>query len=172
MSTYPDLQGLTAAFTGHRPPKLGGYGDKTDEQLIALASFILRETKPDKVIVGMALGWDMNVAYTAIRNHIPVIAAIPFLGQEKLWPQVSQERYKRILERCADVVIVSRGDYAAVKMQIRNEWMVDNADHLIALWNGTHGGTGNCVQYALKHRVPTLHVWKEWQSIISGKTPI
>jgi uncharacterized phage-like protein YoqJ len=33
-------------------------------------------------------------------------------------------------------------------MQIRNEWMVDRCDKLIAVWDGSKGGTGNCVDYA------------------------
>lgn len=167
---YPNLQGLTAAFTGHRPPKLGGYGERTDEQLIALAHFILRETKPAKVISGMALGWDMNVAFAAIRLHIPVVAAVPFKGQDSVWPDHSKQRYTALLNRCAGVHIVSPGSYASVKMQIRNEWMVDRADYLIALWDGSPGGTGNCVEYATKRGTPILHLWKEWQDMQKGRT--
>ncbi len=33
-------------------------------------------------------------------------------------------------------------------MDKRNKWMVDNCDLLIAVWNGTSGGTANCVNYA------------------------
>jgi uncharacterized phage-like protein YoqJ len=169
---YPNLQGLTAAFTGHRPPKLGGYSEKVDEQLIALASFILRETKPARVIVGMALGWDINVAYAAIKLHIPVIAAVPFKDQDRVWPEDSRTRYHMILQRCEEVHIVSPGSYASVKMQIRNEWMVDRCDYLISLWNGTHGGTGNCVQYAMQRGTPVLQLWKEFQQVQQGKYPL
>jgi len=35
-------------------------------------------------------------------------------------------------------------------MQKRNEYMVDNADIVIAVWDGTKGGTCNCVRYAKK----------------------
>ena len=40
--------------------------------------------------------------------------------------------------------------YHPAKMQKRNEFMVDNCDILIALWNGTSGGTKNCINYAKK----------------------
>ncbi|MNP85294.1 hypothetical protein D3C76_1849670 [compost metagenome] len=33
-------------------------------------------------------------------------------------------------------------------MQKRNEWMVDNSKFIISVWDGTKGGTGNCVKYA------------------------
>jgi uncharacterized phage-like protein YoqJ len=34
--------------------------------------------------------------------------------------------------------------------QKRNEWMVDHAQMVIAVWDGSSGGTANCVKYALK----------------------
>jgi len=30
----------------------------------------------------------------------------------------------------------------------RSEWMVQNCDLLVAYWDGSDGGTGNCVKYA------------------------
>ncbi len=41
-------------------------------------------------------------------------------------------------------------------MQVRNEYMVDRADLVLALWNGTPGGTGNCVRYARTRGVPVF----------------
>jgi uncharacterized phage-like protein YoqJ len=38
--------------------------------------------------------------------------------------------------------------YSAAKMQIRNEYMVNACDKLIAVWDHTPGGTENCVKYA------------------------
>lgn len=35
-------------------------------------------------------------------------------------------------------------------MQKRNEWMVDRIDELLAIYNGTPGGTKNCIDYAKK----------------------
>jgi uncharacterized phage-like protein YoqJ len=43
-------------------------------------------------------------------------------------------------------------------MQIRNEWMVDRADQVIAIWDGTSGGTANCVEYATKMNKPILRI--------------
>lgn len=165
---YPNLEGLTASFTGHRPDKLGGYSEHVDMQLIALATKVLYLTKPAKVISGMALGWDMAVAYAAIVNKIPVVAAVPFKGQESMWPGYSQTRYHNILARCSEVVIVCKGEYSPAKMQIRNEWMVNHGDHLIGLWDGSRGGTYNCVSYAQGRKVPFLNVWAEWQQLLSN----
>jgi len=35
-------------------------------------------------------------------------------------------------------------------MQKRNEWMVDNSDAVIAVWDGTPGATATAVDYARK----------------------
>jgi len=40
--------------------------------------------------------------------------------------------------------------YTPAKMQKRNEAMVNDCNILIAVWNGTKGGTYNCIEYA-KH---------------------
>ena len=41
-------------------------------------------------------------------------------------------------------------------MQIRNQWMVDNCELLIAVFDGTSGGTANCVNYAKSIRKNTV----------------
>ena len=46
------------------------------------------------------------------------------------------------------VYVCSRGGYAGWKMNYRNTWMVDRADAVLAVWDGSSGGTANCVNYA------------------------
>jgi len=36
--------------------------------------------------------------------------------------------------------------------------MVDKADAVVAIYNGGHGGTGNCIAYARKQYKPVLVV--------------
>jgi uncharacterized phage-like protein YoqJ len=43
-------------------------------------------------------------------------------------------------------------------MQDRNIWMVDHCDALIAVWDGTSGGTANCVRYAQKVGKPIVFI--------------
>jgi len=43
-------------------------------------------------------------------------------------------------------------------MQKRNEWMVDHSDYVIAVWDGSKGGTGNCVKYAIKQEKEILQL--------------
>lgn len=139
---------MIIAATGHRPDKLGGYTEAVDNKLRACATEFLTARAPSKVISGMALGWDMAWAEAAMLLGIPVIAAIPFAGQELRRPQPSRERYEFLVAFAAERVIVCPGGYDPAKMQRRNEWMVDHADSVAALWNGSAGGTRNCVLYA------------------------
>lgn len=147
------------AATGHRPNKLGGYGNEAYQQLKYLAQCCFVGERPTKVISGMALGWDQAWADAALGEGIPLIAAIPFVGQENIWPEESKKRYRALLDKAEKVEVVCSGGYAAWKMQERNEWMVDNCDRLVALWDGSSGGTANCVKYAEKVGKPIANLW-------------
>ena len=152
----------TLAITGHRPDKLGGYSDEVYTRLVRMYTHVFTDLKPARVISGMALGADQAAAEAALGLGIPVTAAVPFTGQESKWPAASQARYREMLAGCT-VIVVSEGGYSTAAMQRRNEWMVDHADLLLTLWNGSSGGTRNCVDYA--HRVGRniIHLWKFWE---------
>jgi uncharacterized phage-like protein YoqJ len=141
---------MIVAFTGHRPNKLGGFllPNPTYIHVCQQLEKTLKELQPTEAISGMALGIDSWAANICIKLGIPFTAAIPFIGQQKAWPQTSQKTYHALLNKAAKQVIVSEGGYTAAKMQIRNQYMCDRCDVLIAVWDGSPGGTGNCVKYA------------------------
>lgn len=142
------------AITGHRPSSINkSYNLEHDNwnwtRQELRAAFELHDA--DRVITGMALGVDQLAAQVAIAEGIPFTAAIPFDGQEGRWPEESQELYNDLLLAADDVVFVSEPPYAAWKLHKRNEWMIDNSDMLVAVWNGDKkGGTANAVRYGLK----------------------
>lgn len=140
------------AGTGHRPPKLGDEWDLVGPVTTFVALEVdkyLERLKPVKVISGMALGFDMILANRAIAKGIPVTAAIPFEGQESKWPQKSQTLYWKILSNpLVTKWICAPGGYNVHKLQHRNRLMVDAATDLLACYDGSPGGTRNCVQYA------------------------
>lgn len=160
------------AATGHRPSGLTIYGEgiyKREQELVALehrllemATAYLKRLEPREVYSGMALGWDMAIAEAAQRLGLALVAAIPFKGQEARWTSASKERYHRILTR-AQVVTVSE-HYSPQAMQKRNEYLVDNADVMLALWTGAKGGTANCIRYARQKRVPVRNTWQNFTS--------
>lgn len=144
---------IRIAGTGHRPDKLGGYSDEAFNKLVEIAEYNLNRiglAKDIHVISGMALGWDMALAQAALNLELPLICAVPFLGQEAVWPQKSKDKYNEMLAQASEVVIVSEGGYSNEKLQIRNVWMVDNSDLIFAMHDGTIGGTNNCIKYADK----------------------
>lgn len=141
---------MIVAFTGHRPNKLGGYKLPNPTYIHVCKSLdqVLRDLKPEKAISGMALGIDQWAASICAKLGIPFTAAIPFVGQEKIWPEQSKLIYNNLLGKAAEQVIVSEGEYSALKMQVRNEYLVNNCDLLIGVWDGSKGGTSNCLDYA------------------------
>lgn len=144
---------MRVAFTGHRPGRLFGF-DLHDPRRLAIKASLTKVLegleRPLSAISGMALGFDQDAADVCVEMAIPFIAAIPFLGQEKVWPLSSRKHYERLLSKASEVIVVSPGGYASFKMQKRNEWLVDHSELLIACWDGSDGGTGNCVKYAEK----------------------
>ncbi len=138
---------MIIAFTGHRPNKFGTDGEYATSIYSAVLD-VLNELKPEKVISGMARGVDTIAAICAHSVGIPYIAAIPFLSHATNHAVEDQKIYDDLLKNALDIQITSDGDYAIWKFQKRNEWMVDNCDLLCAVWNGSRGGTANCIKYA------------------------
>ena len=153
-----DLQGQAGpvvAGTGHRIDKIR---DELDVVNAALESFLV-EVRPSHVISGMATGFDQLLARAARDHGIPWTAAIPFPGQHLRWTDDEQRRYHELLESASDIVIVSPSYVGPWVMQVRNEWMVDKCSILASYWNGTPGGTANCLRYAkrIKRVVRSLY---------------
>ena len=153
------------AITGHRSNKLWGYNYNNANYVKLMKLFkqyIIDTINNDKehkveIITGMAIGTDtiFAVAGLYLRDHgynIKVTCAIPFKGQESRWPRESINMYNDILDNADQIVYVCKPGYVPYKMQKRNEYMVDLLcginDKLIAIWDGSSGGTANCVNYA------------------------
>lgn len=161
---------MIIASTGHRPDKLGGYKAFDFERLVDLAEDYLCQHKVLGVISGLALGWDQALATASIRLNIPLVGAIPFVGQQIKWSSVDIARYEELLLKCNQIVYCDTGLFANWKFQKRNEWMVDRLVErlpdvrLVALWDGSEGGTKNCIDHAKKFpelQIDNLYnIWK------------
>src|SRR3954465_10764624 len=139
---------MILGVSGHRPDKVGGYRDNPlRQQCIKAGRDIIELLKPERIITGMALGWDQWMAQLALDLGIKYTAAVPFEGQEKLWPVESQRYYVELLSQADEMHIVSPGGYAAWKMEVRNRWVVDHSDRMLFLLDGSPGGTNNCHNY-------------------------
>lgn len=150
--------------TGHRPDKLGGYDRETFYMGASLATKYLSGTG-NRVISGGALGWDQMLAQAALDLNVPLTLALPFPDFYSKWPKSSQDYLELLVSQADEVKYVCAEGYAPWKMQQRNEWMVDKADKVVALWNGTSGGTSNCVKYAEKVGKPIVNLWEEFEKL-------
>lgn len=143
--------------TGHRPQKLYGY-NLYDSRWLALGrrmrSFMLDRLKRHgriRCVSGMALGVDQLFALVALKLRdqgadVEVACAIPCRDQNRAWKDDAW--WRNIMERADSHVFVHDGPYDYACMQKRNEWMVDNCGEVLAVWDGSSGGTANCVKYA------------------------
>lgn len=160
---------MNIAATGHRPPRLNlDYSPKSNEILTLFAKSILEdmvaEYKEIAVISGMAQGWDQACAHAAIMLGQDVICALPFAGQEQRWPSLAQKRYNAILKRAKRVEVVCKTPYKPEHYITRDRWMVDNADGVLALWDGERkGGTFETIEYAKKSEVDVINTWNHWE---------
>mgnify|MGYP004503052629 CR=1 FL=1 len=162
----------TITFTGHRPNKIYGYDLKNPKYLTLskkLESILEEEIKNGytNFIVGGALGFD-TVAFLTLKNlrtkySIKITIAVPFEEQYISWSDKDIRLY-HWMKSIADKVVfvdtiegynrtsVKAGKFHKEKLKIRNEFMVENSDYLISLWDGDYkSGTAHCINYAKKH---------------------
>jgi len=175
----------TIAFTGHRPDKLPmGYGDCNNTKSLCFLLWKQLEKELEQhedvtLISGGAIGFDQLVITVSallscssrIRRMPSLTIAEPFPRFWNKWPKDVQRRYLDTYQQLAnDIVIVSpylEPENApfykiAEAMQLRNVWMVDHADEVWAFWNGSKGGTANCVKYAERINKPVRNLFTEY----------
>lgn len=155
-------------FTGHRAEKLPWKYNEADPDCLRLKERLsdilaaLYGAGYRHFICGMASGCDLycGEAVVALRDEHPDVtleAAIPFEGQSAQWPPSARKRYFRLAEEC-DRQTILHHSYTPDCMMDRNRYMVDNADLLVAIYNGTSGGTRNTMLYAMRHGVEILQL--------------
>ena len=129
-------------ITGHRNFSL------PEENIINCVCSFLQEEKIEKVLLGMAIGFDQLVAKCCISLNIPFEAIIPFEGQELKWPLAQQKQFYEILLKADKIVLVSEGGFENWKFDKRNVYIVDNSDFMLCYLTEDKGGTYSCCQYA------------------------
>lgn len=142
-----DNKKISCAFTGHREP---------DERFSPSLLFSAIEYLIGEGIVnfycGMAMGYDLIAAEAVIKlrqNHpqIKLIACVPCPGQDRYFPAEEKKKYNSILPLCDRVEILSERYYKGC-MLVRDRFMVDNCDTVLAHIAKAGGGTGYTVRYA------------------------
>ena len=151
--------GLKCAFTGHRPQNLPFRFDETDERCLRLKAELrklivqmIEQKNVTYFISGMALGIDTYAAEMVLdlKTDFPFITlecALPCETQAAKWSERYRNRYFKIVEQC-DKETLLQTHYTPDCMQKRNRYMVEHADFVLAVWDGSPGGTGMTVNYA------------------------
>lgn len=153
-----DTNQKTACFTGHRPEKIFSTDADLDIKLALLKRNIRIQIECAiddgyiNFISGMARGTDIFFAELVLylkQRHpeIKLICALPFPGQGSGFSQKWRGRYNAIIDRCDEKVAVCES-YSKQSYIIRNKYMVDRSQRVIAVYNGAPGGTAGTVSYA------------------------
>lgn len=148
-------------FTGHREDRL----HRPEKEVLGDLNREISQAIEDgftTFITGMAYGvdiWAGELVLEQRKKHreIQLIAAIPFEGFETRWSESWKRRYRKLIRKADDVNYICK-DYSKIAYQMRNEWMVDRASRVIAVYNGEPSGTRNTINYAKKVDVPIVFI--------------
>jgi uncharacterized phage-like protein YoqJ len=139
---------MIVAGTGHRPKDCS----HSEAMVRQLANNKLRLTSGVSVFIcGMASGFDLWAGTEAVDLGLEVWAAKPWTGHTPR--KGDEELYQKILDNASRIINVTEVDaYPGPWVYpVRNHWMVDNADVVMAYYNGAQkGGTFECFEYAKK----------------------
>lgn len=123
---------------------------------------IIKREQPQKLISGMALGFDTIAAEIAIEQNIPLVAATPFAEQAEKWPQKDKEHYLELLSKAIEIYIhpqTTSGNKVYAGYFGRNRWIVENSTLLVAyMINDKDGGTAYTFDYAQKKGVRSINL--------------
>lgn len=160
----------SCAVTGHRPTRFAFRYDESDPRCAALKQQLrcqlirLCRRGVRRFWVGGALGVDLWVteALLALRAegcYAPEIClAVPFEGYDAGWSEADRQRMAAVRLACQQVAVVTDGADPAEDFKVRNRYMVDRADCLLAVWDSDRrrSGTGMTVHYAERLGLPVL----------------
>jgi len=154
------------SVTGHRPPAYGGYGYDVFEKLVDVAKEGLFMVQPFRVITGMALGWDMAVAWACVETRVAFDAYIPFHEQGQRWTQEWWQHYANLLGH-ARRIVVARSEHPDLDVRRlylkRDEMMIDASSETMAMYDGRQkGGTYHTVKYAKRMGRVVTNMWPMW----------
>ena len=158
----------TCCFTGHRPEKLPWGKNEADRRCVWLKKKLrdaveaAYEDGKRHFICGMARGCDFYFAEIVLELReqyadITLEAAIPCAEQSVSWARSQRERWDDLVKQC-DIQTVLQEHYTSGCMLRRNRYMVDHSSLVIAVYDGSNGGTRRTLEYALTQKVPFIDI--------------
>ena len=154
----------TVSFTGHRPEKIINPFVENSEEVnmikLELHNAIVRAIDDGHTtfLCGMAMGVDIWAGEIVLGlkrqfKDLKLVAVVPFPQQANSWPQEWRIRFRDLLEKADEVVMVCE-EYDRDCFFQRNRYLVDHSSRLIAVYNQERvGGTAYTVRYARQQQV-------------------
>lgn len=165
-----DSQKNSCCFTGHRPGQLPVGGEESAPEMQALIRSLEREisraveTGVTTFYAGGAAGFDTLAAEAVLRQKainpaLRLCLALPGETPPLQWSARQKQRYDAILS-AADEIYVAPADAAFpnARYHLRNRYMVDHANLVIAYLAANSGGTRSTVAYAKKKGLPVVNL--------------
>lgn len=158
----------TCCFSGHRTNKLPWGANEDDPRCMELRRKLrdvieaVYKAGIRHFVCGMAQGSDLIFCEEVIdfrdyRTDVTIEAAIPCETQCKNWPEHTRNRYYRLVSQC-DAETLLQTMYTSDCMLRRNRYMVDKSSVLIAVYDGTVGGTMQTVRYAKRQGLEIITI--------------
>jgi uncharacterized phage-like protein YoqJ len=149
--------GKAVALSGHRILKKDfdyNHFKKIIENLI--------ESGYNIFYVGMARGFDI-AGCKILKNlkennaNIKIVACIPCREQDKYFNDKEKKEYNNCLKFCDEIIYIT-DNYVSGCMQMRNRFMIDNCNLLLAYLYKEIGGTFYTVNYAKRKDKEILYI--------------
>jgi len=158
----------SCCFTGHRPEKLPWRDREDDPRAVALKEKLfdlveaLCQSGITHFLCGMARGADFYFCEAVLRlreeqRDVTLEAVIPCEEQALRWSERDRNRYFHLVSQC-DYETLIQTNYGPDCMKKRNYYMVDHAAVLIAVYDGTLGGTMQTVSYARRKGLEIIEI--------------
>lgn len=167
------------AGTGHRPNRYrkGWKGYNVSQPIIIqLIKEVLSIHNPSLIISGGCLGFDMALAQAALDLDIPYDLYIPYLNYGSTWADHNKRKLSIYKTRCRRLKYIHADNLSTPKtiskvLYKRDCIMVDNADLVIAFFNGDYdSGTGNTIRYAnelARNKKEVMNIYDRYAKLFS-----
>lgn len=162
---------MRVALTGHRPQRLGLPDDETDEKWIPIQHWIIDElsnfikicrdnNEPLDLYTGMASGSDIAFAITGVSMHYINSIKLHYILPYKNYN--SSHKYYKFLKLKASEWIELSDEFYKGCDNVRDQYMVDHCDVLLAIWDGNKsGGVWSTIRKAQKAGKKIIYCPKE-----------
>jgi hypothetical protein len=175
------IGGHPLAVFGHRPTELGGYGaNPVADAVRAVLAQILgakRQLSPELVVVsGLRLGAEQLGAEAAVELGLPLVAVLPYPNPESVWPAASQERFRALRDRAAEVVTLERkvpADKAAAGAALarRDAWLARHVAEAVLVWD-RHDPSLSRLHRSLVEHLGEEEVWILEPAMVAGSAGV